>query len=202
MAKRVSTDEKLTKIISFFKTTQDIYSIKDLEKKIPKECGLSAMLVPDLIKKLVDENLISVEKCGASNIFWCFQFQKHHSYQCETEKIQLAIESFKEENTKKRAQFEKLKATEDKSEERTELLEEYNKLKEKAMKIEEMKKQNSECSYEEYQSLQKEKEEMKNKANKLTDDIYNIQGYMSGKYNIGRKDFNQSFGVPDDLDYL
>lgn len=202
MAKRVSTDEKLSKIINFFKTTQDIYCIKDLEKKIPKECGVSAMLVPDLLKKLVDDNLISLEKCGSSNIFWCFPYQKHHYYRCELEKAQLAIESFKEENEKKRVQLEKMKAVEEKSPERTELIDEYNKLKEKFNKIEDQRKQSTECSIEEYKNLEKEKEEMKMKINKLTDNIFTIQGHMMSHYNIGRRDFNQSFGVADEMDYL
>ena len=124
MAKRVSTDEKLSKIISFFKASKDIFSIKELEKKLQKDCGISSMIIPDLIKKLTDDNLISVEKCGSSNIYWCFEYQKHHTYQCEIEKIQLAIESFKEENIKKREQYSKFKGSEDNSPERVELLNE------------------------------------------------------------------------------
>jgi hypothetical protein len=205
MAKRVSTDEKLIKIINFFKASQDIYNIKDLEKKIPKECGISSMLVPDLIKKLLDDNLISVEKCGASNIFFCFKFQQHHHFQCESEKSLLAIESFKEENIKKEKQLEKLKKVEgnkESSENMTNLLKEYNELKEKVSKIEESRKQLKDCSVGEYKKMGEENEMNKKKVNGLTDSIFTIQGHMSSKYNIGRRDFNKTFGVDDELDYV
>ena len=73
MAKRVSTDEKLEKILEFFRKTSDFYSIKELEKLLPKNCpNVNSMLVPDLLKKLQDENLINVEKMGLSNIYWSF----------------------------------------------------------------------------------------------------------------------------------
>lgn len=202
MAKRVSTDEKLEKIINFFKKSLDIFSIKELEKKIPKECGISSMLVPDLLKKLADDNLISIEKCGASNIYWCFPYQKHHHYSCETEKAALAIEGFKEEIEKKKEQLSKIRVTKASTPERDELLAEYNKLKSKVTEIEANKKHNEECSVSEYKSFIKEIKETKEKINKLTDDIFTMQGYVSKKYGMDRKDFNKNFGIDDEMDYV
>lgn len=202
MAKRVSTDEKLDKIITFFKKSLDIFSIKELEKKIPKECGISSMLVQDLLKKLADDNLISIEKCGASNIYWCFPYQKHHYYSCETEKTALAIDGFKEEIKKKKEQLSKIRQTKASTPERNELVEEYNKLKKKVSEIEANKKHNEECSMSEYKGYIKEIKETKEKINKLTDDIFTIQGYVKKKYGMERKDFNKSFGIDEDMDYL
>ena len=55
MAKRVSTEEKLEKIIEFFTSSSDVYVIKELEKKIPTQCNISAMLVKDLLTNLQNE---------------------------------------------------------------------------------------------------------------------------------------------------
>ncbi|KAM0681811.1 Meiotic nuclear division protein 1 [Glugoides intestinalis] len=202
MVKRVSTDEKLEKIIAFFKKTPEIYTIKDLEKKIPKECGISGMLVPDLIKRLCDENMLSMEKCGASNLYWCFPYQKHHALSCDVEKMALAIESFKEEKEKKTAQLEKLKEMKENNPERDALIAEYKKLKKKVLVIEEHRKQCEECSIEEYKNFVKEIKEMKGTVNKTTDDIYALQGYVCFKYGLTRKEFNQNFELDDAMDYL
>ncbi|ELA42125.1 uncharacterized protein VICG_00766 [Vittaforma corneae ATCC 50505] len=202
MAKRVSTDEKLEKIVNFFKSTPEIYSIKDLEKKIPKECGVSSMLVPDLLKKLHDEDLISVEKCGTSNIYWCFPYNKHHFYSCETEKVALSIEVFKEENMKKMEQIEKMKVLKESTPERESLLEEFNTLKRDVLIIEEENKHNAECSVEEYEKFIKEIEDMKESINRITDNIFTIQGHVSSKYGVSRKDFNRNFDVDDEMDYI
>lgn len=202
MAKRVSTDEKLSKIVNFFKTTNGIYNIKELEKRLSKECGISPMILPDLIKNLLDENMISMEKCGASNIYWCFEYQKHHSYACETEKAHLAIESFKDDNKKKEDLLEKIKVVKKSSAEKKELLKEYNDLLRKVEVINERKKQNEECSHGEFLQMKKEIDEMKEKSNKQTDNIFTLQGYVSKKYGMDRKDFNLSFGISGDFDYL
>lgn len=202
MAKRVSTDEKLDKIVNFFTKTPEVYNIKDLEKKITKECGISGMILPDLLKRLQDDNLISVEKCGASNVYWRFKYQMHHMYTCETEKAALTAEGFREENDKKRKQAEKLQAMRQEGSESTVLLDEYTRLKSRVDEIEEENKRNAECSVEEYNRLKKEGENMKKRTNQLTDAIFNLQSYVCSKHGISKREFNKNFGVDDDLDYI
>lgn len=202
MVKRVSTDEKLTKIIDFFKSTSTFYSIKDLEKKLPKDCGISSMVVPDLIKKLVDENMIRMEKCGSSNVYWCFKHQAHHHYSSETEKIALAVGTFKEENEKKRAYLEEVRKSKETTPERNALLEKYRSLRERVVAIEERRRQCEECPVEEYRRLEREIGEIKACINTLVDDIYTLQHFVTNRFEISKKEFNQSFGVEEGMDYV
>lgn len=59
-----------------FQETYTFYNIKELEKSIPKKCGISPMIVKDLVQQMIDEDgVISVEKCGNINIYWCFKNQ-------------------------------------------------------------------------------------------------------------------------------
>ncbi|AAS51172.2 ACL056Cp [Eremothecium gossypii ATCC 10895] len=73
----VTLAEKKARVLKFFQEEHSIYSIKDLEKLIPKKCaGVSSMLVKDIVQQLIDEDgLISVEKCGNVNVYWCFKNQ-------------------------------------------------------------------------------------------------------------------------------
>lgn len=200
MAKRVSTDEKLSKIIAFLNSTDTFYNIKELESRLSKECGIGSMLVPDLIKNLLDENLISMEKCGNTNVYWCFSNQKKHLYSCETEKAALTIEALKEECEKKRRQLEKIKVSTKPSPERNALYQEYNRLKEVVMAIGEKRKQAKDCPYGEFNKLKKEIEEMKRKISVQTDNIFTLQAFASNRFNIPRKDFNISFNVPEEME--
>lgn len=43
---------------------------------------------------------------------------------------------------------------------------------------------------------------MKENANKITDDIYALQGHVCSKYGLSKKEFNQNFDVDDTMDYL
>ncbi|SCU93562.1 LADA_0G03774g1_1 [Lachancea dasiensis] len=73
----VSVGQKKASILQFFQDEHSVYNIKELEKLIPKKCnGVSSMLVKSLIHEMIDEDgIISVEKCGSTNIYWCFKNQ-------------------------------------------------------------------------------------------------------------------------------
>ena len=202
MAKRVSTDEKLTKIINFLKSTNSIYSIKELEKKLTKECAISPMLVPELIKKLMDENMISMEKCGASNIFWCFKYQKQHFYSCEIEKSEELRKVLEEEINKKTIALNKIKDSRKPSIERDELLEEYNKLKLTVQKIDEKRNLSEEFSFKSFLEMKKETELLKKESEKLTDNIFALQSFSCKKFGMSKKEFGSNFDIPNDFDYI
>lgn len=73
----MSVEQKKQLILQFFQREYSFYNMKELEKLIPKHCpGVSSMLVKELVQAMIDEDgLISVEKCGNINIYWCFANQ-------------------------------------------------------------------------------------------------------------------------------
>ncbi|AQZ18806.1 MND1 (YGL183C) [Zygosaccharomyces parabailii] len=72
----VTLEEKKNRILNFFQEEFSFYSMKELEKVIPKKCGISSMLVKDLVQQMIDEDgIVSVEKCGNVNVYWCFKNQ-------------------------------------------------------------------------------------------------------------------------------
>lgn len=88
-------EEKKNRILNFLQSEYSFYSLKELEKLIPKKCaGVSSMLVKDLVQQMIDEDgLICVEKCGNINIYWCFKnqiIQKVHD-NCERLKEQIEL---------------------------------------------------------------------------------------------------------------
>ena len=102
MAKRVSSDEKLENIAKFLRKEMALYTLKDLEKKLPNACGIPSAKVVEFAKRAADENLIRVEKCGSSNIYWSFKNDQYHSHACEIDKALTGIEACQIENENKR----------------------------------------------------------------------------------------------------
>lgn len=54
------------------------------------------MLIKDIVQQLIDDNLINCEKCGTTNLYWCFKFDKiknlqvqYNSYQSKLKEKQL-----------------------------------------------------------------------------------------------------------------
>lgn len=56
----------------FFYEKKDFFQLKELEKMLPKEKGIVAQTVKDVLQSLVDDHLVMAEKIGTSNYFWSF----------------------------------------------------------------------------------------------------------------------------------
>ncbi|QEU59593.1 Mnd1 [Kluyveromyces lactis] len=94
----VSLAEKKARILRFFQEEHTVYNMKELEKYIPKKCGISSMLVKELVQKMIDEDgLISVEKCGNINVYWSFKNQMQNKLNSDASNIEKRIEHEKSE---------------------------------------------------------------------------------------------------------
>lgn len=70
--KRVTADEKRTRMLGYFHEKKDIFTLKDLETAVPKECGVIQQAVKDVLQALVDDGLVHSDKIGTSVYFWSF----------------------------------------------------------------------------------------------------------------------------------
>ncbi len=202
MAKRVSTDEKLQKITDYFLSTSEVFTIKDLEKKLSKHCGISSMIVKDLLQKLIDENHIHQEKCGSTNLYWLFKNEKQHFYTCEGEKTEASIKKYESQNKTLVNKIVNLEKSRETSEERTVLLEKYYSLKKQIEEIDRIRDLQEKFPVSVFESMNSEIVQAKNSINQLTDDIFTLQNYVSTKFNLDRKSFNENFNVDEEMDYF
>lgn len=51
---------------------KDFFQLKDLEKMAPKEKGITAQTVKEVLQSLVNDGLVDSEKIGTSIYFWSF----------------------------------------------------------------------------------------------------------------------------------
>lgn len=59
-------------MLHFFHNKKDVYTLKELETLIPKECGLAAQVVKDVLQTLVDDGSVHSDKIGTAVYFWSF----------------------------------------------------------------------------------------------------------------------------------
>lgn len=201
MPKGVSAGEKVSKIVEFFLARPEIYTLKELEAKLPKATGLSSMLIPDLIKQVVDDNLVRAEKVGSSNMYWAFPNDERHFVACETEKAQMAVDSYAKDNREKREHLSEMSKTREDNEDRKRLVLEYRELKGRVDELEKIKWLAENSSMEEFQKMEAKIADLKSLTNKVTDDIFTVRGFAFNKYSLEKKDFNRNFDINDDMDY-
>lgn len=70
--KGMSQAEKLEKILRYFRQSGTCHTLKDLESALPSAASIHKMQIKDLIKELLDDNKIKVEKIGSGNWYWCW----------------------------------------------------------------------------------------------------------------------------------
>lgn len=77
----LSFEEKRQRALAYFTETADFFQLKELEKILPKAKGIGNFTmanvvvmqsVKEVVQSLVDDRLVSMEKIGTSNYFWCF----------------------------------------------------------------------------------------------------------------------------------
>lgn len=190
----VSLAEKKARILSFFQEEHTVYNMKELEKLIPKKCGISSMLVKELVQKMIDEDgIISVEKCGNINVYWSFKNQTQNKFnndaikaekriQEEKEKIESYMETYTKETESSRSNTMKNRKGWKRSEQ---LL----KLKELQRMVRELNTKNEELSKNNWtpQRLKEQKNELFKKlgcALVTVDNIECVVGYIKSTYQI------------------
>lgn len=98
----MTIEEKKTRLLNFFQDEYSFYNMKELEKLVPKRCpGISPMIVKELVQQMIDEDgLITVEKCGNINIYWCFKNQilqkMYDSCRSISDKIEMRLQEIVE----------------------------------------------------------------------------------------------------------
>jgi Fe2+ or Zn2+ uptake regulation protein len=68
----LSLEEKRQRMLDLFYTKKDFFLLKELEKIAPKEKGIVAQSVKDVVQSLVDDDLVDTDKIGTSVYFWSF----------------------------------------------------------------------------------------------------------------------------------
>ncbi|KAF7244191.1 hypothetical protein EYD10_09602 [Varanus komodoensis] len=87
----LSVEEKRTRMMEIFFETKDVFQLKDIEKIAPKEKGITAMSVKEILQSLVDDGMVDTDRIGTSNYFWAFPSKALHTRKRKLEDLQIQI---------------------------------------------------------------------------------------------------------------
>lgn len=200
--KGLSFEEKRKRMEEFFHEKQDFFQLKDLEKMVPKEKGIVAQTVKEVLQSLVDDSLVTCEKIGTSNYFWSFPSAALHTRTLKLNNlgVELARLTKMEEDLKR--EIEEAMVGREDSDERQALIEKFNlahkELEELDKQLDAMKENDPEL----HAKRIADNNRMRQEANKWTDNIYSIQTYCTNNFNIPRDQLKEAFNLPSDLEYV
>ncbi|XP_074037940.1 meiotic nuclear division protein 1 homolog isoform X2 [Leptinotarsa decemlineata] len=176
--------------------------MQELEKIAPKEKGIVANSVKDVVQKLVEEDLVDTDKIGTSVYFWAFPSKTTKTRKRQLENLQEKCG----EATKKLKILEKTvtdsKESKDIDKQRNNIIDEIN---DKELELSGLKQQLK--SYEEndpqrFEALMKKTKELKEAINRWTDNIFAVKAWCKKKFFIEDNVLNKQFGIPEDFDYI
>ncbi|XP_054269550.1 meiotic nuclear division protein 1 homolog [Macrosteles quadrilineatus] len=204
MSKRkgVSAEEKRTRMLQLFYEKKEFFPLKELEKIAPKEKGIIAQSVKDVVQSLVDDGLVDTDKIGTSIYFWSFPSKAKH-----TRKRKLADASEKLEGAVKRLKVAKdsiidAKVGREDTSARQELIKKIELLKGEENKLILEIQKYKDSDPEVLEQMKTDIKALKEAINRWTDNIFQLKSWCKEKFSIEETTLNKSFGIPADLDYL
>ncbi|OAF71123.1 Meiotic nuclear division protein 1 [Intoshia linei] len=198
----LSNDEKRSRTVKFLQNKDECFQLKDLEKLLSKYEGINSMKVKEILKSLVDDDMIESDKVGMSNYFWCFKAKKVEKLITLKEKYTKSIEEKECELKNISEKIDSKKNLCQDSENRTDILTNLGKNNEK---LEEITKEIN--TYEKndpgkINALKQENAEKVTEINNTTDNIFALVSWSTKKFGFLSKDMYKNFAIPTDLDYV
>ncbi|KAF2474819.1 meiotic nuclear division protein 1, partial [Lindgomyces ingoldianus] len=176
-------------ILAWFHKTAIAHSIKDLEKALPSVASINGMQVKDYLQSLSDDNKIRVEKIGSGNWYWSFPIDEKKAKETALEKAQDEYNKASATVTELQAKVDEAGAAREDDEDmllgtggdrktlitkRADLTKELENLRMELAAY-------SEQDPVEMDRMNAETQQFKNDAEKWTDQILSMEGWLKGQ---------------------
>ncbi|GAV51385.1 hypothetical protein ZYGR_0AD05680 [Zygosaccharomyces rouxii] len=210
----VTLEEKKSRILNFFQEEFSFYNMKELEKLIPKKCGISSMLVKDLVQQMIDEDgIVSVEKCGNINIYWCFKnqitqriYDNCHkiSQQCQDTKISIEDTKCKLNSATANERSPRFQDNNGKTLSRSKELTKHKDIEENLKSLQLQYNQISQSRWD-HDKIRRKRQEIRDKRDKLekmTDNVEILMEYLCKRFCLESRQLREELEIPDEFEEI
>ena len=64
-------------MLDFFNHSHSFYTLKELEKEGSRYTKIPSIAVKNIVQELIDDGVVNCEKCGTTNLYWCFKYDQY-----------------------------------------------------------------------------------------------------------------------------
>ena len=201
--KGLSFEDKRKRMLEIFYESKEFYLLKDLEKIAPKQKGIVAQSVKDVVNSLVDDNLVDTDKIGTSVYFWAFPSKALSIRQARLSNLKDKLGTAKCKNKELETKIAEATFGKEDSDDRSTILEELATLEAKKIDLKIKTQKYEGCDPEVLEQVKKETTVSQEAVNRWTDNIFSVQSWIGKTFPaVNINDMNKQFGIPDDLDYV
>lgn len=204
MSKRkgVSAEEKRVRVLQIFYEKKEFFQLKELEKIAPKEKGVIAQSVKDVVQSLVDDGLVDTDKIGTSIYFWAYPSKAKHSRKRKLEDLSNKLEETSKKLKKVKENVETANLGREESDERNTVLEDISSLKAEATRLTDEIQKYKDSDPEVLEQMKQQIQVAKDAANRWTDNLFAIKSWCKNKFFIEESVLDKQFGIDPEMDYL
>ncbi|KAJ2776726.1 Meiotic nuclear division protein 1 [Coemansia interrupta] len=200
MGPRLTIDEKRKRMMEIFHDTMEPYLLKELEKIGPKQKGIVSQTVKDVVQSLVDDSLCHCEKIGTSNYYWAFPSEAAIKRKNRMRDLEREIAQMEAKQGELAKAIEEAQLGREDTGERSGLVEELAEVEALWNGQKEELRQFEECDPVLMNKRKADAVVARDAANRWTDNVFVMQGWLRDKFNMEPAQFNTYFGVPADFD--
>jgi len=160
------------------------------------------MAVKDILQELCDCDLISFDKIGSGNFYWCFPSEALNKRKVHECKLLQEIESYQNEINEIEKQIEELEPSRIDCKERTDLDAEVKEFEAKLKIIQKESEPYEKMNPDAIHLTEKQSAIALDAANRWTDNIFTVKSWCTKSFGLLPSAFDQNFGITEDFDYL
>ncbi|XP_066488741.1 meiotic nuclear division protein 1 homolog [Tiliqua scincoides] len=198
----LNIEEKRTRMLEIFFETKDVFQLKDIEKIAPKEKGITAMSVKEVLQSLVDDGMVDTDRIGSSNYFWAFPSKALHARKRKLEEFKNQFSEYSRKKEILQESIEKSKIGRQDTAERAALIQELAALRQKKDQLKAEIDKYKECDPDVVEDIRQANKVAKEAANRWTDNIFVVKSWAKRKFGFEDSKINKTFGIPEDFDYI
>ncbi|XP_061440559.1 meiotic nuclear division protein 1 homolog isoform X3 [Rhineura floridana] len=181
---------------------KDVFQLKDIEKIAPKEKGITAMSVKEVLQSLVDDSMVDTDRIGTSNYFWAFPSKALHAKKRKLEELQNQFSEYNQKKKSLQETTEKSKIGREDTAERAALTKEVTTLQKKKEQLKAEIDKYKECDPDIIEEVRQANKVSKEAANRWTDNIFAVKSWAKRKFGFEESKIDKTFGIPEDFDYV
>lgn len=199
--KGMSRDDKLTTMQAIMMESQDVWTLKDLEKECPKR-GVIQQAVKEILQELVDNDLVSFDKIGSSNFYWCFPSEAYNRRMVSQNRLDASISALEQEIAELEQEIGELEPGREDCDERKQLDEEIVALNTRLANVSAETAKYGALNPVAIRETERQAAAALDAANRWTDNIYTLRSWCVKKFNLPASTFDKQFGLDDSFDYF
>eukprot|EP00050_Salpingoeca_kvevrii_P007756 m.298375 g.298375 ORF g.298375 m.298375 type:complete len:206 (-) comp13854_c0_seq1:144-761(-) len=200
--KGMSLEEKRTKMLEWFGQTEDVYQHKEVEKQCPKDTGIVAGAIKDVLQGLIDDSLVHCEKIGTSNYYWAFPSETGQTKKRKLRDLEEEVEELSNKKIALESKLAEMQDATDDPEECAALAAKHDELKTENERLKKQVAQVMSCDPDVLRDKKRKAKVALEAANRWTDNVFTIKSFCQRKFGVDEATVNRQLGIKSDFDYI